>query len=73
MLFIKNGHIFTMAGEIIERGNILIKDGKILEIGKDLIAPLDAEIMDAEGKMVLPGFIDAHCHIGMWEEGMVKV
>ncbi len=70
MLFIKNGHIFTMAGEIIERGNILIKDGKILEIGKDLIAPLDAEIMDAEGKMVLPGFIDAHCHIGMWEEGM---
>lgn len=70
MLFIKNGNIFTMAGDIIENGSILIKDGKILEVGKDLVAPLDAEIIDAEGKMVLPGFIDAHCHIGMWEEGM---
>lgn len=70
MLFIKNGHIFTMAGEIIEKGNIIIKDGKISEIGKDLVAPSDAKIIDAEGKMVLPGFIDAHCHIGMWEEGM---
>ncbi len=70
MIFIKNGHIFTMAGEIIEKGSILIKDGKILEVGEDLVAPLDAKIIDAEGKMVLPGFIDAHCHIGMWEEGM---
>lgn len=70
MIFIKNGHIFTMAGEIIEKGSILIKDGKILEVGEDLVAPLDAKTIDAEGKMVLPGFIDAHCHIGMWEEGM---
>lgn len=59
-----------MAGEIIEKGSILIKDGKILEVGEDLVAPLDAKTIDAEGKMVLPGFIDAHCHIGMWEEGM---
>jgi imidazolonepropionase-like amidohydrolase len=70
MLFIKNGNIFTMAGDIIEGGSILIKDGKIEEVGKDIVAPLDAEIIDAEGKMVLPGFIDAHCHIGMFEEGM---
>ncbi len=70
MLFIKNGNIFTMAGDIIEGGSILIKDGKIQEVGKDLVAPLDAEIIDGDGKMVLPGFIDAHCHIGMWEEGM---
>ena len=70
MLFIKNGYIMTMAGDVIEEGSILIKDGKIAEVGKDLVAPLDAEVIDAEGKMVLPGFIDAHCHIGMWEEGM---
>ena len=70
MLFIKNGNIFTMAGDIIGGGSILIKDGKIEEVGKDIVAPLDAEIIDAEGKMVLPGFIDAHCHIGMFEEGM---
>ena len=70
MIFIKNGNIFTMAGDIIEKGSILIKDGKILEVGKDLVAPLDAKVIDAGGRMVVPGFIDAHCHLGMWEEGI---
>lgn len=70
MLFIKNGNIFTMAGDVIEGGSILIKDGKILEVGQDLVAPLDAKLIDAEGKMVMPGLIDAHCHLGLWEEGM---
>ena len=70
MIFIKNGTIYTMAGEIIEKGSILIKEGKIVEVGKDIIAPLDVEVVDAEGKVVLPGFIDAHCHLGMWEEGI---
>lgn len=70
MIFIKNGHIYTMAGEVIENGCILIEDGKILEVGKDLKAPDNAEIIDAKGKMITPGFIDAHCHLGMFEEGI---
>ncbi len=70
MLFIKNAKIFTMAGEVIENGSILVEDGKIKEIGTDLVAPLDAQVIDGEGKNVFPGFIDAHCHIGMWEEGI---
>ena len=70
MIFIKNGKIYTMAEGVIENGSILIKEGKILEVGKDIIAPLDAKVIDAEGKMVTPGFIDAHCHLGMWEEGI---
>src|SRR5699024_11019942 len=70
MLIVKNGYIYTMAGEVIEGGDILIHDGKIKEIGKDLVAPLDAEIIDAEGRMITPGFIDAHCHIGLIEDGM---
>ncbi|EOD00401.1 amidohydrolase [Caldisalinibacter kiritimatiensis] len=70
MLLIKNGTIYTMAGEIIENGSILIENGKIKEIGKDIVAPLDVEVIDAEGKMVTPGFIDAHCHIGLFEDGI---
>lgn len=70
MLLIKNGKIYTMAGEVIENGSILIDEGKIKEVGKDIIAPLDAEVIDVEGRMVTPGFIDAHCHLGMWEEGI---
>lgn len=70
MLFIKNGNIYTMAGDVIENGSILIDEGKIVEVGKDLVAPLDAEVIDAGGRMVLPGFIDGHSHLGMWEEGM---
>lgn len=70
MLFIKNGLVYTMAGDIIEGGSILVKDGKIIEIGKGIVAPLDAEVIDAEGRMITPGFIDAHCHLGMWEDGM---
>lgn len=70
MLLIKNAKIFTMAGDIIENGCILVEESKIKEVGVDLVAPLDAQVIDATGKNVFPGFIDAHCHIGMWEEGI---
>lgn len=70
MLLIRGGNIYTMTGEIIEDGSILIEDGKIVEVGKDVVAPLDAKVIEAEGKMILPGFIDGHTHLGMWEEGI---
>lgn len=70
MLFIKNAKIYTMAGEVIENGCILIENGKIKEVAAELVTPLHAEVIDAAGKNVFPGFIDAHCHIGMWEEGI---
>lgn len=70
MIFIKNGRIYTMNEEIIENGSILIKDGKIAAVGKELEIPSDAEVIDAEGRMITPGFIDAHCHLGMWEDSI---
>lgn len=70
MILIKNGKIYTMAGDIIDNGYILIKEGKIVEVGKEIIAPLDAEVIDVGGKLVTPGFIDAHCHIGLFEESI---
>lgn len=70
MLFIKNGKVFTMEDGTLDRASILIENGKIKEVGVDLVAPLDAEVIDAEGSLVFPGFIDAHTHLGMWEEGL---
>ncbi|MGL5714101.1 MAG: amidohydrolase [Paraclostridium sp.] len=69
MLFIKNGNINTITNGIIN-GDILIENGKIVEIGNNIVVPLDAEVVDAQGNLVLPGFIDAHTHLGLWEDGM---
>ena len=71
MLFIKNGYIKPMAGADLPNGCILIgDDGKILQVGTDLIAPEGAEVLDAEGRLVTPGCVDAHCHIGLDNEAM---
>ncbi len=70
MLVIKNGYIKTMAGEDLPGGQIIIEDRKIKAVGIDLEIPADAEVIDASGMLVTPGFVDAHCHIGMWEEGI---
>ena len=70
MLLIKNAKIYTMNSDVIEKGDILVENGKIKEIKADISSCESCDIIDASGKMVFPGFIDAHCHIGMWEEGI---
>lgn len=70
MIVIKNGLVKTMAGRDIENGQIIIENGKIKAVGKDLDIPEEAEVIDAAGLMITPGFVDGHCHIGMWEEGI---
>ena len=60
--------IYPIEGEILENGTLLIEDGKIIAIGKDI--PIDdAEKIDCSGLFITPGFIDAHTHTGVWEEG----
>jgi imidazolonepropionase-like amidohydrolase len=70
MIHIKNGKLYTMSGEVIEKGSVLIEHGKIIAIGEKVEVPKDAEVIDAGGKLVFPGFIDAHCHLGMWEDAI---
>ncbi|WDV46156.1 amidohydrolase [Clostridiaceae bacterium M8S5] len=70
MLFIKNGKVFTMKNNEIINADILIENGKIKEIGNDLVVPLNAEIIDASGCNVMPGFIEAHSHIGLEEDSI---
>jgi len=59
MLVLKDGEIYTP--EEVIKGNILIEEGQIKEIG-DCPIPKGAEVIDLEGKIVAPGFIDIHTH-----------
>ncbi len=68
MLLLKHGYLHTM-NEPAYVGDLLIEDGKIAAIGASLTCKGATEI-DLGGQTVLPGLIDAHCHIGMWEDGM---
>lgn len=63
MLVIRNAKIYTSANWVIEKGYIVIEDGKIVDVGEDL--EWDAEdVIDADGLVVTPGIVDAHSHIG---------
>lgn len=70
MILIKNATVYTMAGKTLKDTDILVEKGKIKEIGKGIASKKGVKVIDASGKPVFPGFIDAHCHVGMWEEGM---
>lgn len=65
---IKNAEIVTMTGEKYKNGCILF-DEKIQYVGEDKVFEAD-KIIDAEGKIVMPGLIDAHCHVGMFEDSL---
>jgi imidazolonepropionase-like amidohydrolase len=64
-LAIKGGRVMPIARPSIEGGVILIRDGKIQAVGKELPIPSDYRVIDASGKVVLPGFIEAHSSRGM--------
>lgn len=69
MLLIKNGHIKPMVGQEYKNGSILIgDDGKIAAIGQEISAPNGTTVLDACGRLVTPGCVDAHCHIGLDNE-----
>ena len=64
MLLFKNGLIFDAIHPEPFRADILVKDGKIVKIGQNLEAA-EAEVVDASQLQVYPGFVEAHCHIGL--------
>ncbi len=68
MIAITHGKLLTVANGTIENGTLLIDNGKITAIGKDIAIPQGAEILNASGKWVTPGLIDAHTHISTFNE-----
>ncbi|MBR0113995.1 MAG: amidohydrolase [Firmicutes bacterium] len=68
MLVIKGGKVVTVTGETINNGVVAVDKGKIVFVGKEFDAPSDAKVINARGKWVTPGLIDAHTHISNFND-----
>ncbi|MEO6084349.1 MAG: amidohydrolase [Umezawaea sp.] len=66
---ITGGYVVPIDGDPIEGGTVLVQDGKIVAVGADVEVPDGVEVVDAAGAWVLPGFVEAHGHMGVHEEG----
>lgn len=70
MLAVRGGRVETIAAGAIPGATILVgDDGRIAAVGRDVVVPADAEVIDATGCYVLPGFIDTHTHLGLHYDG----
>ncbi len=69
---IQGGDLYTITSGIIKNGTILIKDGKICRIGQNIEIPEDANVIDAKGKVVMPGLIAATAQVGIAGFGSIN-
>jgi imidazolonepropionase-like amidohydrolase len=67
---IANARIHTVSGPVIERGTVLVRDGRIAQVGASVTVPSGTRIIDAAGKVVTPGLIDSHTTLGLVEVGL---
>jgi len=68
VLAITGGKVLTMSGKPIAKGTVLVKEDKITAVYEGTDVPPGSRVVDASGKIVMPGMIDAHCHVGIVEE-----
>lgn len=66
---ITGGYVVPVTSEPIDGGTVVISGGRIAAVGRDVPVPDGARVVDATGRWVLPGFVEAHGHVGIWEEG----
>lgn len=64
-ILVRNGTVLTVTDGTLTETDVLVQDGIIVRIGKDLHPPADAVVVDATGQWVMPGIIDAHSHLGI--------
>jgi len=70
---IRGGKIYTLRGDPIESGTVIIRDGRIAAVGAQVRVPADAQVIDATGLQVYPGLFDADTRLGLTEIGQVDV
>ena len=71
-MLIINGTVHTMDGPVIKNGYVAVKGSKIARVGpmEDCPKSWVGEVFDAQGGHICPGFIDAHCHLGMFGDAL---
>lgn len=69
MLALLNGVLLTMTHGRIDGGTVLVDDGKIIAVGRDVVVPPGCETVDCRGKYILPGLIDANGMVGLHNDG----
>ncbi|MFS0862690.1 amidohydrolase [Fredinandcohnia sp. 179-A 10B2 NHS] len=65
----KNACVYPITSEKIDNADVIIENGKIVNIGHNLVTPENAEVIGCHGKYLFPGFIDVHTHLGLYDEG----
>lgn len=65
-----NAHVYPMDAPEIASGYVLVQEGRIAAVGPMADCPEDSDTFDARGGRLFPGFVDAHTHLGMWEDGL---
>ncbi|QOR69761.1 amidohydrolase [Ruania alkalisoli] len=70
VLAITGGHVVPVTGPAIDNGTVVVTDGVISAVGgSETPVPAGARVIDATGSWVLPGFVEAHAHLGVHEDG----
>lgn len=65
---VRNAHIVPITAEAFD-GSLVVTDGKVADLGSDVVVPDGHQVIDADGAWLLPGLIDAHVHLGVHEQG----
>lgn len=71
-ILLRNATVLTLAGDPIVEGGVILKEGKITSVGRQLPAPDGATVVDCTGKFIVPGFIDAGTQVGLVDVDLVK-
>ncbi len=69
---LRGARVHTAAGPPIENGTVIVENGKIAAVGSAIRIPSGVQVVDVEGKTVIPGLIDEHSHLGTYDFGDVN-
>ena len=71
-VLLRGGTVHTVSGGVLEKSDVLLRDGKIAALGANLAAPTGVEVVDVSGRHVYPGFISANSQLGLTEVQAVR-